>query len=300
MRYCCGIMFAILFGQVALSQVSFQCTIDSNQLLIGDQRVLHLRVNGPSGLVPDTVSFATWQKLGIEPLHNQHWTAEGTDGFQQLMRIAAFDTGYIKLPPLVLPYRLANIPDTTYSNDLVLEVQGITIDSSGLAPIKPILREPFKFRDVLPYLLAFVAGLAIIAFFFLRKKKVNPEPVVVEIPIPAHEQALGDLEKLRTKKLWQAGKIKEYQSELTHIIRAYIEARYQIPALESTTSEILDFESVKGMDKDLQHDLDQILNIADLIKFAKAQPDIGIHEQFMQKGEHFVRSTRPQKTDTDA
>ncbi|MCB0685728.1 MAG: hypothetical protein KDC53_04365 [Saprospiraceae bacterium] len=290
----------LLFVQAPLrSQVSFECTVDSNQMLIGDQRVLHLRVSGPSGLQPDTVNFDAWKKMGIEPISDQIWKSEGADGFQQMMKIAAFDTGYIKLPPLRLPYQINGHLDTTFSNDLVLEVQGIMVDSTGLAPIKPILREPYKFRDALPYVVALLLGLAIIGFIFLRKKKAEPEPVIVEIPIPPDEQALGDLEKLRAKKLWQSGKIKEYQSELTHIIRAYIEARYHIPALESTTSEILDSSTIKLLDDRLKQDLDQILNIADLIKFAKAQPDIGIHEEFMQKADQFVRHTRETKSEPD-
>ncbi|MCB0665238.1 MAG: hypothetical protein KDC80_05415 [Saprospiraceae bacterium] len=285
--------------QVSLSQVDFECTIDSNQLLIGDQRILHLRARGPSGLVPDTVSFSAWQDLGIEPLVKQSWQSEGVDGYHQMIKIAAFDTGYIKLPPLILPYSVNGQTDTTYSNDIVLEVQGIVVDSTGLAPIKPILREPFKLRDALVYIVALLVGLAIIAFVFLRKKKPEPEPEIVEIPVPADELALDDLQKLRSRKLWQSGQIKEYQSELTHIIRAYIQARYSIPALESTTSEILNFAVVKSLSSELQTDLDQILNIADLIKFAKAQPEIGIHEEFMQKAEYFVRSTRESKSEPD-
>ena len=121
----------------------------------------------------------------------------------------------------------------------------------------------------------------------------------MEVPIPPEEIALADLDKLRTKKLWQAGKIKEYQSELTHIVRAYIEARYQVPALESTTSEILEFKLLKDLEPSLHQDLNQILNIADLIKFAKARPDIGIHEEFMQKAESFVHATRESKVVQD-
>lgn len=296
MRHLTWIMLLIsLAYQESLSQVRFECAIDSNQLLIGDQRRVHLRANGPAGMSPDTVSFSAWQELGIEPLTKQDWKPEGQDGFYQMIKIAAFDTGYIKLPPLVLPFEVDGQRDTTYSNDLAIEVQAIVVDSTGLAPIKPILREPFKFRDALIYIVAFLAGLALIGILFLRKKKPEPEKIEVEIPIPADEQALTELENLRDRKLWQKGQIKEYQSELTHIIRAYIQARYQIPALESTTSEILRFNQIKTLPLEIQQDLDQILNIADLIKFAKAQPDIGIHDEFMQKAEHFVRNTRPPK-----
>jgi hypothetical protein len=264
-------------------------------MLIGDQRLLHLNVKGPTNFVPDTISFAAWQKLGVETLSRQTWQNQGSEGYHQMVKIAAFDTGYLRLPPLLLPFQSDQGIDTTFSNDLVLEVSGITIDSTGLAPIKPILREPFTFRDAMPYIIALIVGVLVIGLIFLRKKKSTPPPVIIEVPIPPDEIAMTDLEKLRTKKLWQAGKIKEYQSELTHIVRAYIEARYRVPALESTTSEILEFYQLKELDKALHQDLNQILNIADLIKFAKARPEIGVHEEFMQKAESFVQITRETK-----
>jgi hypothetical protein len=299
MKYGFAIAFLLLVSQLASTQISFECAIDSNRLLIGDQRWLHLRVISSTDFSPDTISFTEWEKLGIETLTPQQWQNERTDGHYQMIRVVAFDTGYIKLPPLELTYETNLGRDTTYSNDLVLEVSGITIDSTGLAPIKPILREPFKFRDAMPYVIALVLGLLLIGLIFFRKKKTVPEPTIVEIPIPPDEIALTDLEKLRGKKLWQQGKIKDYQSELTHIIRSYIEARFAIPALESTTSEILQYPVVRQLNQELLQDLDQILNIADLIKFAKAQPDVGVHEQFMQKAERFVLTTRKTLPDQD-
>jgi hypothetical protein len=299
MRYLSLIVFIVISWQTSFSQVTFTCAVDSNRLLIGDQRLLHLTVKGPIDFEPDTISFVDWQKLGIETLSRQTWQNEGSDGYHQMLKIAAFDTGYIQLPPLILPFQSNQIPDTAYSNDLVLEVSGITIDSTGLAPIKPILREPFTFRDAMPYVISLLVGLLLIGLLFLRKKKATPEPVVVEVPIPPDEIAMADLGKLRAKKLWQTGKIKEYQSELTHIVRAYIEARYHVPALESTTGEILEFTQLKELDNSLHQDLNQILNIADLIKFAKARPDIGIHEEFMQKAESFVHQTRQPKMVSD-
>ncbi|NND33054.1 MAG: hypothetical protein HKN76_10720 [Saprospiraceae bacterium] len=268
-------------------------------MLIGDQRVIELRINSDTPIEPDSISFSSWQGLGIDPLNRQNWIQEGAGSFHQQITVAAFDTGYILLPPLVLPYDTGSGRDTTYSNDLAIEVAGILVDSTGLAPIKPIIREPFSLRDLVPYLIALGIGLAIIGLVFLRKKRVVPEEVIVEIPLPAHEVALADLEKLRHQKLWQQGKIKAYQSELTHIIRAYIEARFAVPALESTTSEILDFSEVKVLGDDLNASLSEILNMADLIKFAKAEPEISIHDDFMKKAELFILSTKEEITETE-
>ena len=297
-RLILSLLVFITPGLTTLAQPTFSCAIDSNKMLIGDQRLIDLQVNSTIGIELDSISFATWQSLGIEPLTRQQWKTDGAGTFYQQIQIAAFDTGYIVLPPLALPYNQAEGRDTIFSNNLAIEVGAIIIDSTGLAPIKPIMREPFAFRDLIPYLIAFAIGLGVIAFIFLRKKKEVPEEVVVEIPIPAHEKALTDLHQLRDKKLWQAGKIKAYQSELTHIIRAYIEARFVVPALESTTTEILDFKEIKELGDENYHTLTEILNMADLIKFAKAKPEVSIHDAFMQKAELFVRSTKKEDIPT--
>jgi hypothetical protein len=130
-----------------------------------------------------------------------------------------------------------------------------------------------------------------IIYHFVRKKK-KPEEKIIEIPIPAHEIALKELSALQSKKLWQAGKIKTYQSELTHIVRAYLENRYNILALESTTGEIIKEVNSLGVSPTLVETLDEILNVADLVKFAKARPEASIHQAFMEKAEEFILETQ--------
>ena len=288
------ISFGAIFLHTLVSsgQVHFQCMVDSNQMLIGDQRSLTLTVQANQQLQIDSVDFEGWRELGVELLEAQRWSAAPSSQIEQHFKIGVFDTGYIKLPPLTLHYSIAGRIDTAYSNDLALEVFGITVDSTGLAPIKPILKEPLALRDVLPYLLALVVGGAIIGLILLRGKRRAPEPQIVVIPDPPHEIALRDLQSLKKEKLWQQGKIKAYQTELTHIIRTYLEGRFEIPALESTTSEVLSALHQIDLDEELQLSLDQILNMADLIKFAKATPEVDIHSQFMTKAEQFVLATQ--------
>ncbi len=268
------------------AQVSFECRVDSNKMLIGDQRSLYLQLS-PASVTPGPVDFSAWESEGVEILDNQSWS-QTTNGFEQQLTFSVFDTGYVVLPPLVL--QIAG--DSIYSNDLALEVQGIMLDSTGLAPIKPILKEPLRLGDFLIYIIIFLVGLLIIGLVFLRRKyKAVPEEIV-EIPLPPHQIAMMALENLKGKKLWQQGKIKDYQSELTHIIREYLENRFKIKALESTTGEIIADLGKEDQVKGWLDQLSQILNMADLIKFAKAKPELGVHEQFMQMAESFILETK--------
>ena len=105
-----------------------------------------------------------------------------------------------------------------------------------------------------------------------RKKK---EPVVFRKPkpkLPPHRIALDAFEKLKNEKLWQQGRIKDYHSEISDILRVYIEGTYNIAAMEMTTWEIIrSFAGAKIEQANLEK-LRQILEMADLVKFAAHRP----------------------------
>lgn len=170
-------------------------------------------------------------------------------------------------------------------------------DSLKVAPIKTIKEESSNLSDYVIYFI--IIGLAIIfglIYWWYTKYYKNREErkITVAAPdvyVPSHRIALKKLSDLKGKKLWQQGDIKTYQSELTYIIREYLEGRYDMSALESTTDEI-----VKNLTEELNSDddvisLKRILQVADLVKFAKAKPDENIHESFMDEAESFVERT---------
>lgn len=166
-------------------------------------------------------------------------------------------------------------------------------DSLQLAPIKPIIREALKLSDFYLYLgiiaLLLIAGL----YFWWRKTKKKESPAEeITIEIPAHLIALEKLDQLDREKLWQKGEIKEYQTGLTFIIREYLENQFDISALESTTDEITQDLRSFGFSQEINQNLSQILQIADLVKFAKAEPDLDVHQKFLEDARHFVLSTK--------
>ena len=179
-----------------------------------------------------------------------------------------------------------------------LGVNEISQDSLDIEPIKPILTEAKNISDYLLYIY-FLATLLIIGIAYWLIKKWNnrddqPESELEEIKIivPAHKKALDALYDLRQEQLWQKGEIKTYQSKLTFIIRQYLEDRYTVPALESTTDEII--RNLNSAELELT-DIDalkRILQVADLVKFAKAKPDDSIHDSFMSEAEGFVQRTK--------
>jgi len=104
--------------------------------------------------------------------------------------------------------------------------------------------------------------------------------------------ALEKLRKLKEKELWQNGQQKEYHSELTYTVREYLENRYGISALESSTHEILGDLKKADFDDGFKDNLTEMLSIADLVKFAKAESTGDINTRIINQAEEFIQATK--------
>lgn len=217
--------------------------------------------------------------------------------YRNKINITFFDVGIYVIEGL--DYKIAASSSKTNSASIkatFVDYQLEVVDSTGLAPIKDIEKTGLSAVDLIPILL-YILLPALLIFLFYRywqKKKVAElgEVTKEEVVIPPDVKALSELKDLRRKELWQKGEIKQYQSELSHIVREYLEGRYSIKALENTTSEIIRSIKDKSFTTDDQQKLSRILQISDLVKFAKAKPEVSIHETFMNDAITFVQSTR--------
>ncbi len=288
----------LLLTQMSTAQMSVSATLDSTHMLIGDQMKLHLTAKHNSDVKIIKVDLSQLEEVKeIEVVETGQWdTLSNGAGIvlTQDLTFTVFDSGAYFIPVIPFVYEQNGRTRTVNTNELLIEVEVPVADSIALAPIKPIILEPFKLEDVLPYLYGVlgVAALLGLGFFFYRRsqqKEIPPPPVVV---IPAHEIAFEKLAKLKNAKLWQEGKIKEYQSQLTFIVREYLENRYGTQALESTTNQILKQLEPIHFSKDWKQKLREMLELADLVKFAKAEPPIEAHDRLMGYAEEFVSSTK--------
>ena len=118
-------------------------------------------------------------------------------------------------------------------------------------------------------------------------------PVITRVPGPPWQTALESLDLLEEKKLWQNGKIKEYYSELTDIIRHYLHEQHGIEAMEMITAEILSAYDSAGLQDDARSKLTKILMQADFVKFAKAIPLRNENELSLTYSRQFIETTKP-------
>lgn len=143
-------------------------------------------------------------------------------------------------------------------------------------------------------------GLAIFVILYFRKNRKAPAPVVVpQGPVETlQEKTVRILRELEQQGLWQKGQVKEYYTQLTDILRNYIEQRFRTPAMELTTDELLySARAHKEMHAQLPL-LTNILQTADLAKFAKAQPLPHEHTSALEQAMQFVNSTKAIITET--
>jgi hypothetical protein len=154
-----------------------------------------------------------------------------------------------------------------------------------------------SFADLVPWILAILIGAGLIwgLVWYLKKRRRQAEEITAPAipPRPAHEVALEALDRLRDQQLYQAGRLKEYYSILTEILRRYIEARWEIPAMESTSFQLLRDVEPKIGDANLRLLLENLLSDADLAKFAKNQPDEVTCQRDLEKGYILVQKTTP-------
>ncbi len=277
----------------AWCQVRIQAELDTTDILIGDHIPLRLYLGLDEGVAIEGIGMEALEGTGIELIETEPLQRASPQAAYQDFILSVYDSGHYVLPPLPVIYRLGEQLDTVFTAPLAFDARTILLpgDSTALQPIKPIVEEPLRLEDAWPYLAA-VLGLALLAALLIvpwrrrRSRDKSPEPAFVHQP--AHELALNALSKLETRSLWQQGQVKLYYSELTLILRRYLEQRFHIRTRERTTAEILKQLDETKVEKG---ELRNLLNLADLVKFAKAEPMDEQHRQSMQRVRRFVEET---------
>ena len=222
-----------------------------------------------------------------------------------------WEEGIHKILSPVIEYEQNGSRRTITAQDLQFLVgspipQETQLDSLQVEPNKTIMEEPFDWvEDFLIPLGFFLLGVLVLVglIYFVIKQSKKKEEIVLpqrEEYIPASNIAMDKLAQLKSEQLWQKDQVKEYQSQLTYIIREYLENRYEIPALENTTFQIGNDLKSLNLNEGLRTEVQNILQVADLVKFAKAEPDANVHEQFMTKAEEFVRATKKSDAEIEA
>jgi len=212
--------------------------------------------------------------------------------------VASFSPGWNTVPPQPVAFNSGELADTVYTTAQLLTVLSPRVDTAqAIMPIKPPVNTPVSLAEVLPWALSGYGALLLFTLvaaliWIRRQREKDPEQFIVKPMEPAHVIAFRELEKLRKENLPGKGAIKEFYTRLTWIIRGYMARQFDIHALESTTREIIEAFSVRYTEKNsLMNSLEQLLMLADLVKFAKEAPSQEENERHLQHAKQFIEKT---------
>ena len=268
---------------VSPQNVEVEGKVNSTDVQVGKPFTLDLSLKVPYGW------FVEWNDFAIDTLSEQidiikrsevERTADADSNVivKQQLTLMTFDTGQIQLPAVGLTYAKSfDDPMRMQAFTEPIDLYATTIVVDTLQPYKPIVEPiaaPVQMKEVYPWILG-VLLLALLAFGIWywskhRKVKVDENGNIVRGPvIPPYDKAVDDLKRLREEKPWQSGKVKEYFSSLTDIVREYIEGQFGVNAIEMTTDDILEEVKPLRFSKETYNKLKETMEVADLVKFAK-------------------------------
>lgn len=290
-------IFLLIYCVVFSQSDKVQVEIDTTNIRIGEQFEYKISVNETENVIISSLEnlkgLEVIDSLKIEKLQNK---------IVQKYILTGFDSG-----AFYIPQQQIFIKNQLHLTDsLLINVATIAIDTTKATKfdIKGIKTEPYQYNDFEHYLWWLVALLALIGalvyYFIIKKKKQVKEQVIIPL-LPPYQEAIEKLEALDKKLLWQNNQTKRYYSELTNIIRVYIERELKLPALEITTDELIavlnDFNAIKSIqtDKETIYKLKKLLQESDLVKFAKSKPLIYQIEQDRKDAKSIIDNLKPKK-----
>lgn len=278
-------------------EVRATAKVDSTKILIGDQIHLVLEVDYPNGVSVQWPSLPEVLKPFDIVSQGKMETVKNGAGLRSKVTVVltTFTAGTHVIPALNFSYSGNGASaQTTATSPLTVEVRDVKVDTTkDIKDVKPPREVPLSWREVLPYVLAGLAGVILLfaAIYIWKKRKKGETLIPAAPPRPPRDVAIEALRVLEAKRLWQNGKVKEHHSELTDIIRTYIERRFETPAMEMTTEDIFISSFVESLDPGRKKELKEMLTLADSVKFAKFLPAPDENERSLRLALSFVETT---------
>ena len=326
---CIALLSLLSISSMQAQKASAHATIQPSEILIGEQALINLQVIAPKDM---EILFPIYQDsivAGLEVLSMGNSDTTIVDNVRTInvkYLVTSFDSTLYYIPSMPI----SDGVDTIYSNSFGLKVTAPELKDSTVAylermkagetdsidfnelqlnDIKSIQKAPFSWKDFLSLLwipliiLILLAIIGAIIYLIIKKNKkgyfFTPPPLLAP-----HVRAMKSLDKIKKEKIWQQERYKEFYTQLTDVLRRYINERYGINSLEMTSGEILSIIRTKAEEDSVYNNLKQVLSVADLVKFAKYKPFIDENDLSLMNSYFFVNQTKeddplPDKSEGD-
>ena len=282
-----------------LLAIVVSASIDSTTLMLGDQTDLHLQVTHEVSESVTMPAFGETLQDGIEIVDKTIVDTlnlpDGRVQLNQYLALTSFKDSLFSIEPIAV----VSGEDTFWTDPLALNIiQPFEVDTTlAITDIKDIEKAPIWWWGIIRWILLglLLAGLGIGGYYLWRwiesKRKPEEEKIDPELLRPADEVALEKLDEIKAAKIWKDGKVKEYQTDLTDVVREYIGRRFDVHSTEKTSDETLR-EMKPLLEKDLYSRLKNMLQLADLVKFAKWHTTPDENETALTTAYDFVNETK--------
>ncbi len=314
---CIALLSLLSISSMQAQKASAHATIQPSEILIGEHALINLQVIAPKDM---EILFPIYQDsivAGLEVLSMGNPDTTIVDNVRTInvkYLVTSFDSTLYYIPSMPI----SDGVDTIYSNSFGLKVTAPELKDSTVAylermkagetdsidfnelqlnDIKSIQKAPFSWKDFLSLLwipliiLILLAIIGAIIYLIIKKNKkgyfFTPPPLLAP-----HVRAMKSLDKIKKEKIWQQERYKEFYTQLTDVLRRYINERYGINSLEMTSGEILSIIRTKAEEDSVYNNLKQVLSVADLVKFAKYKPFIDENDLSLMNSYFFVNQTK--------
>ncbi len=299
----CSMLFSFAPQKIAAQSVTVDATIDSLQIMIGEQATIQLQVSLDAKQKAVFPHFTDSLIKGIEVIEVAKPDTQYLNNNQRLLItqkyiITSFDSALYYIPPFSIM-----VGKQVYkSKSLALKVYSPKVDLAHpdqFFPQKGVMNPPFMWSDwagVIFLSILAIPLMFLIIYFIVRYRDNKPiiKHIKIEPKLPPHQLAMKEIERIKTEKVWQKGRSKEYYTELTDTLRTYIQDRFGFNAMEMTSSEIID-KLMEVEAKDIR-DLKELFLTADLVKFAKHDPMMNENDSNLLNAISFINDTKDEES----
>lgn len=303
-----SILLATIFANISFAgEISVKASLEPADILIGEQSKFKLELIQPNSEKVSWPQFADTLATNVQIVEKLKTdTTKLSDGRISITSeylVSSYDSGFYYIPEQIFE----TATEKAFTNPLGLTVNTVPVDENtdDINAEKNIMSAPFSWIEFAKWtgmglagvLVVVIVVLLLMRFVFNKKVKILPE--TPEVILPAHVVALQKLEQIKTEKIWQQGQIKQFYTDITDVIREYLENGYEINAMEMTTDEIV---ALVKKNKDLDEIrvvLKEMLELSDLVKFAKFVPLENENETVVLNAFMIVEKTTKEETAPD-
>lgn len=285
------------------AQVTVDAKIDSTRIFIGQQVGITVEVSADAGKTVEFTHYDSLQQMipGVEVLKmSESDTQMLNDGKRMVLTqrylVTSFDSALYYIPPMTVK---VDGKDYQSKNNLALKVLTVNVDTMKVDSIygfKPEMKPAFSWDDWKPVIWMIVALMLLTAVLvYVVIRLITNKPIIHRIKlrqhIAPHKVAMQKIAQIKEDNLVQSEDSKEYYTQLTDTLRQYIAERFKFSAMEMTSSEIIEHLQAEN-DEDALHELRELFQTADLVKFAKYTTLINENDRNLVTAVEYINQTK--------